>query len=115
MALNSVVAPYLRPLMTEINWQNMVHAANKEKYSLINRKATAEREHHLKTLIDHLHIPPYDEDVRDIGKHDFHLVLLHPMLDLMLTSTIAFLLRDMLAQQRFCRKPNVAASTCAPL
>ena len=41
----------------------------------------------MKKLIDGVHIPPYlyllrddDNDVRDIGKHDFRSVLLHPML-----------------------------------
>ena len=65
----------------------MVHAANKEKNWSINRIAIAERDHPLNKLIDHLHIPPYlilsrddDDDVRDIGKHDFRSVLLHPML-----------------------------------
>ena len=41
----------------------------------------------MKRLIGRHHIPPYlllsqedDHDVRDIGKHDFRSVLLHPML-----------------------------------
>ena len=45
------------------------------------------RERPLKKLVDRLHIPPYlflsresDDDDTDIGKHDFRLVLLHPML-----------------------------------
>ena len=49
--------------------------------------AVAERERPLKKLIDRLHISPHlflsrenDDDVRDIGKHDFRSVLLHPML-----------------------------------
>ena len=44
-------------------------------------------EHPLKRLIGRHHIPPYlllsqedDHDVREIGKHDFRSVLLHPML-----------------------------------
>ena len=44
-------------------------------------------EHPLKKLIHRLHSPPYlflsrkyDDGVRDIGKHDFRSVLLHPML-----------------------------------
>ena len=46
-----------------------------------------DKAHPLKKLIDRFHIPPYyflsredDDDVRDIGKHDFHSVLPHPML-----------------------------------
>ena len=67
-------------------WQNIVHAANKEKYSLINRIAIAERAS-LEEVDRPSHIPPYlflsredDDDVRDIGKHDFRSVLLHLML-----------------------------------
>ena len=63
----------------------MVLASNKGKYSSMNCIAIAEREHPLKKLIDRLNIPPYlflsredDDDVRDIRKHDFRSVLLHP-------------------------------------
>ena len=41
----------------------------------------------MKKLIDGVHVPPYlfllrddDNDVKEIGKHDFRSVLLHPML-----------------------------------
>ena len=58
----------------------MVHTANKE-YSSINRIAIAP----LEEVIDRLHIAPYlflsredDDDVRDIGKHDFPSVLPYP-------------------------------------
>ena len=58
----------------------MVHAANKEKYSpylFLNMVHAANKEMY----------SPYlflsredDDDVRDIGKHDFRSVLVHPML-----------------------------------
>ena len=66
----------------------MAHAANTEKYSSINRIAIAERA----SLEDVDRPSPYsaicilflsrevDDDVRDIGKHDFRSVLLHLML-----------------------------------
>ena len=79
----------------------MVHAANKEKYSSISRIAIAERAS-LK-LIDRLHIPPYlflsredEDDVRDIGKHDFRSVLL---LYLLLTVLRAFAATETGAQR----------------
>ena len=64
----------------------MVHAANKEKYLAINRIIIAER-----ASLEEVDWPsPYsaifilsrehDHDARNIGKHDFRLVLLHPML-----------------------------------
>ena len=43
----------------------------------------------MKKLIDRLHVPPYlflsredDDDVKDIGKHDFRSALFHPLLSL---------------------------------
>ena len=61
----------------------MVQAASKEKYSSINRIAIEER-----SSLEEVDRPsPYlllsredDDDVRDIGKHDFRSDLLHPML-----------------------------------
>ena len=51
------------------------------------REGLVDKAHLLKKLIDRFHIPPYyfrsredDDDVRDIGKHDYHSVLPHPML-----------------------------------
>ena len=65
----------------------MAHAANKEKYSSINRIAMAER-----ASLEEVDRPSPDsaiftvflsreddDDVRDIGKHDFCSVLLHPI------------------------------------
>ena len=64
----------------------MVHAASKERYSLRNRFAITEKVS-LEEVDRPSHIPPYvfmspedEDDVRDIGKHDFPSVPLHPML-----------------------------------
>ena len=61
----------------------MVHATNKETYSSINCIAIAE-----KASLEEIDRPsPYSaifisitNDIREIGKHDFRSVLLHPML-----------------------------------
>ena len=64
----------------------MVHAANKERYSLRNRFAITERVS-LEEVDRPSHIPPYvfmspedEDDVRNVGKHDFPSVPLHPLL-----------------------------------
>ena len=64
----------------------MVHAANKERYSLRNRLAITERVS-LEEVDRPSHIPPYvfmspedEDDVRKIGKHDFLSVPVHPLL-----------------------------------
>ena len=79
----------------------MVHTAKKEVHvdkSHCNRR---EREYPLKKLIDHLHIPPYlflsretDDDVKDIGKHDFPSVLSHPTLSNAIRSSLDMRIRN---------------------
>ena len=66
----------------------MPGSCRKQREVLVDKSdRNQQREHPLKKLIDLLHIPPYlflswedDHDVRDVGKHDFRSVLLHPML-----------------------------------
>ena len=53
----------------------MVNAANKETYSLINPMAIAISISHYIYFCQE-----DDDDDCDIGKHDFSLVLLHPLL-----------------------------------
>ena len=73
----------------------------KKKYTSINRIATEEREYPLRKLIDRLHIPPYlflsretDDDVKDIGKHDFPSVLPHPTLSNAIRSSLDMRIRN---------------------
>ena len=65
----------------------MVHAAKKETYSSINRIAIAEgesleevdRPYSYSAIFILFLSREVDGDVRDIGKHDFRSILLHPM------------------------------------
>ena len=85
----------------------MVHAANKERYSLRNRLAITERVS-LEMVDRPSHIPPYvfmspedEDDIRDIGKHDFPSVPLRPMLRTVPTIVTA---------HTFCASPDTQIS-----